>query len=138
MLSHPCILGDAQTKGDKIRIGYFALTFSRAQNGAQMKHHPCNLGDPQTKGGQNQNWLPHPYLTGGPKEGRNAMLNLHSQGSPSKGAQNQNWPPQPCLLRGPKKGGNAMSPRIPGDPKTKGDKIRIAYLTRAFRGPKKR
>ena len=31
MLRHPCILGDPQTKGDKIRKGYLTPAFSGAQ-----------------------------------------------------------------------------------------------------------
>ena len=49
MLRHPCILGDRQTKGDKIRIGCLTPTFSGLQKRAEMLHHPCFLGDPQTK-----------------------------------------------------------------------------------------
>ena len=60
MLRHPCILGDpqrqpmeaknqqwSQTKGNKIRSGYFTRAFSRAQKRAEMLRHPCILGDPQ-------------------------------------------------------------------------------------------
>ena len=50
MLRHPCILGDPQTKGDKIRIAYLTPAFSGAQKRAEMLRHPCILGDPQTKG----------------------------------------------------------------------------------------
>ena len=81
------------TKGDKIRSGYLTPTFSGAQKRAEMPHHPHILRDPQqrgtksevvpNKGGQNQKWLPHPYLLGGPKEGGNATSPPHSQGSPT-------------------------------------------------------
>ena len=37
------------------------------------------------KGKQNQKWLPHPCLLGGPKQGGNATSPLHSRGSPTKG-----------------------------------------------------
>ena len=50
MLHHPCILGDPQTKGDKIRIGCLTPGFSGAQKRAEMLRHHCLLGDPQTKG----------------------------------------------------------------------------------------
>ena len=46
----PYILGDPQTKGDKLRNGYLSLAFSRPHKWAKMLHHPCILGDPQTKG----------------------------------------------------------------------------------------
>ena len=44
MLHHPCILGDPQTKGDKIRIGCLTPTLLGAQKWAEMLHHPCILG----------------------------------------------------------------------------------------------
>ena len=43
------------------------------------------------KGGQNQKWLPHTCLLGGPQVGGNAASTLHSGGSPNKGGQNQKW-----------------------------------------------
>ena len=78
---------------------------------------PCLVGVPNTEKrnfgwfesvtkqeGQNQNWLPHPCLLGGPKDGKNATPPLHSRRSPSKERQNQNWLPHACLLGGPKRG----------------------------------
>ena len=53
MLHHPCILGDPQTKGDKIRIGCLTPTFWGAHKWVEMLRHPCILGDPQQRG-QNQ------------------------------------------------------------------------------------
>ena len=50
MLRHPYIVGDPQTKGDKIRIGSLTLAFVGAQTRAEMLRHPCILGNPQTKG----------------------------------------------------------------------------------------
>ena len=61
---------------------------------------PCILGVGQ-KWGLNQNWLPRPYLLGGPQVGGNATSPLHSRGSPNKGGQNQNLLPHPCLLGPP-------------------------------------
>ena len=77
------------------------------------------------------------------------MSPLHSQRSTNKGVQNQKWLPHPCLLGGPQEGGNAMSPLLAHEspkkmrtkselatsplhsqgPQTKGDKIRIGYVT---------
>ena len=48
VLCHPCILGDPQTKGDKIS-GCLTPTFSGAQKRAEMLRQPCILGDPQIK-----------------------------------------------------------------------------------------
>ena len=50
MLRHPCILGDPQTKGDKIRSGCLTLAFSQSQKRVKMLRSPCILGDPQAKG----------------------------------------------------------------------------------------
>ena len=111
--------------GSKIRSGCLTPTFSGAKKRAEMLHHPCILDDPErqarggkskvvpNKGEENQKWLPHPYLLGGPEEGRNATPPLHSRGSPmpsagsqnsavvpNKGEQYQKWLPHTCLLRG--------------------------------------
>ena len=53
MLCHPYILGDPQTKGDKIRIGCLTPAFSGARKRGEMLLHPCILGGPQQRG-QNQ------------------------------------------------------------------------------------
>ena len=39
------------------------------------------------KGEQNQKWLPHPYLLGGPKEGGSAMSPPRSRGALQKGRE---------------------------------------------------
>ena len=53
MLHHPCILGDPQTNGDKIRNGCLNPAYWGAHKWAEMLRHPCFLGDPQQRG-QNQ------------------------------------------------------------------------------------
>ena len=66
-----------QTKGDKIRIGYLTPAFSGAQKRAETLCNPYILGDPQRQArGENQNWLPHPGLLGGPEEGGSATSPL--------------------------------------------------------------
>ena len=55
----PCILGDPQTKGDKIRIGCLTPAFSGAQKKSEMVRHPCILGGPQQRG---QNQISKPTL----------------------------------------------------------------------------
>ena len=69
-------------KGEKIR----SRCLLGAQKMAEMLHHPCTLGMPNP-GKQNQKWLPHPYLLGGPKEGASATQPLRSRGSPKKGSK---------------------------------------------------
>ena len=140
-----------------------------------MLRHPCILEGPQcqargaksevvpNKGEQNQKWLPHPCLLGGPKEGRNAGPPLHSRGSPTasagsqnsegvpnKGEQYQKWLPHTCLLRGPKEGRNATSPlhsrgspmpsagsKIRSGPQQRGAKSEVAASPLPSWGPKR-
>ena len=110
-----------------------------------MLRHRCILGDPQRqvrgakselvpkKGEQNQKWMPHPCLLGGPKEGGNATSPLHSQGSLEEGTKSE-LAPSPLPSRGPKRGQACyVTPAFSGVPK-RGDKIRIGCLTPAFSG----
>ena len=96
---------------EKITIGYLTLVFSGAQKRAQLLCNPYILGGHQQQAqGENQKWLRHACLLGGPEEGANATKHLHSRGFPVKIPQSQ----------------------------TKGEKIRSGYLTRAFSGAQKR
>ena len=62
-------------RGEKIRSGCLTPTFSRAQSGAEVLRNPCILRGPQhQERGENQKWLPHPYLLGGPKTGRKCYV----------------------------------------------------------------
>ena len=66
----PTLSGVPNAKhGDKIRSGYFSIAFSGAQKRAELLRNPCLLGGSPIRRGQNQNWLPHPCLLGGPKKG---------------------------------------------------------------------
>ena len=61
-------------RGEKIRSAYLTPAFSRDEKSAEIICDPCNLGSPQRQArGENQKWLPHPCLLGGPKEGGIAM-----------------------------------------------------------------
>ena len=124
-----------QTKGEKIRIGYLTLAFSGAQKRAQMLCHPCILGASPNNGEQNQKWLPHPYLLGGPKEGGNVTPPLHSRGVP-KQRGTKSVAASPLSSRGPKEGGNVTSPlHSRGVPKQRGTKS-VAASPLPSRGPK--
>ena len=97
MLRHPCILGDPQTKGDKIRSGYLTLAFLGAQKRAETLHHPCILWDPQTKGDKirigclshafsgAQKWaemLHHPCILGDPQtKGAKSKVTTYAGGN---------------------------------------------------------
>ena len=93
------------TKGSKIRRGCLSGP-KEAFSGIP------NIGE------QNQKWLPHPYLFGGPKEGGSAMSPLRSQGSPTEGDGNKS---------GPQKGGSATSPLRSRESPNKGTKSKVAH-----------
>ena len=60
--------------GEKIRSGHLTPAFLGAQKGAGLLRNPCILGGPQHQArGENQKWIPHPCLPGGPKTGGIAM-----------------------------------------------------------------
>ena len=66
MLRDPCILGDPQTNGDKIRSRYLTLAFSGAKRGQNCYVSPAFSGSPMKKS-ENHNWLPHPAFSGAHK-----------------------------------------------------------------------
>ena len=135
VLRNPCILGDPQARGHIIS-DRLTLALSRGQKRAKVLCNPCILVSTQQRG-QNQKWLPHPYLLEGPKEGGSAMPPLHSRGSPNKGGQNHKWPPHPCLLRGPKAGGSATSLVSSWGSPTKGTTSEVATSPLPSRRPKR-
>ena len=79
-----CILGDPQrqAQGAKSEVVASPLPSQGLTRGRKCYVTSALLGVPN-KGEQSQEWLPHPCLLGGPKEGRNAMSPLHSRGSPT-------------------------------------------------------
>ena len=104
-LPHPCLLRCPKESGNatstlhsrgfptpsariKIRSGYLTLALSRGQRGQNCYVTPPFSGVPNTKhGDQNQHWLPHRCLLGGPKEGGSATSSEHSRGSPTPRAR---------------------------------------------------
>ena len=65
---------------DQIRSGYLTPAFSGAQKRSELRCNPYILGVPQRQArGQNQKWLPHPYLLGGLEEGGSAMYNKRNK-----------------------------------------------------------
>ena len=117
VLHHPCIPGDPQQRGINSEMAASPLPSRGPNRGRKCSVTPAFSGVPNI-GEQNQKWLPHPYLLGGPKEGGSAMSPLRSRGSPTKGDGNKN---------GPQKGGSATSPlRSRGSP-NKGTKSKVAH-----------
>ena len=110
------------SKEDKIRSGYITLAFSGAQKRAEMRCNPDVPRGPQV-GGQNQKWLHHPYLLGGPKTSWKCSMTLSGFITRAfSGAQKRN-----CYIT------RAFS-KVP----SKEDKIRSGCITLAFSGARKR
>ena len=142
MLGLPCTPGDPQRqaraaknrngplqRGTKSEVAASTLPSRGPKRGQDCSVTPAFSGIPNAKRGeqkksvvvpnkgeQNQKWLPHPCLLGGPKEGGNARSPLHSRGSPTPSA------------------GSKKQKRSP----TKGNKIRSGCLNPAFSGAQKR
>ena len=70
-------------KGNKTRSGYLTPALSRPKIGWKCYVTPAFSGvHIPNRGGQNQKWLYHPLLLGGPKEGTHATSPSHFRGSP--------------------------------------------------------
>ena len=86
MRREPCILRDPQRRETKSEVAASPLPSRGPKRGRKCNVTLAFWGVPNAKHReQNQKWLPHPCLVGGPKEGGNAMSPLHSWGSPTKG-----------------------------------------------------
>ena len=154
-LPHPCLLQGPQVggicyvtlafsghpnakRGEKIRSGYLTPAFLVVHKWAELLRNPCILGGPQRQArGDDQKWLPHPYLLGDPKEGGGAMQPLHFRWSPTPRAARKSEVPTSTLpSRGPKRGRKRyVTPAFSGVPNAKrGENIRIGRLTLAFSG----
>ena len=106
-LHNPCRLGvpttserGAESEVAAVRNGN--LSFWGPRNKCYIT--PAFPGIPDI-GEQNQKWLPHPYLLGGPKEGGSATL--CSGGSPTEGNGNKSGP-QKGVLGGPQTRGQSQ------------------------------
>ena len=139
---NPCIVGGGggnAERGEKIRSGCLTLAFSGAEKREELLRTPCILEAPQRRSRiENQKWLPHPCLLGGPKEGGIAT---YSRGSPTLSVgRKSEVVTSPLPSRGPKRGRNCyITPAFTGVPNAKrGEKIRSGHLTPAFSRAQKR
>ena len=123
MLCHPRILGDQQQRGTKSDMAASPLPSWGPKRGRKCYVTPPFSGI-SNKRAQNQTWLPHPCLLGGPKRAK-MLCHPCILG-------------HPCLLGGPKEGKNVTAPLHSRGSQTKGTKIRSGYLTPAFSGAQKR
>ena len=149
MLRNPYILRIPKQRGMKSEVAASPLPVRGPKEGTNAMP-PVHFRGSPNKDRQNQNWLPHPCLLGGlkngrksyvtaafsviPKEGGNALAALHSRGSLDKISG--------CLtlaFSGAKKRAQMLRhPCICVDSQTKADQITDGYLTLAFSGAQKR
>ena len=119
VLRNPCILADPQTKGTKSEVAASPVPSRGLTRGQKCYVTPAFSGVP-SKRGQNQKWLPHPYLLGGPQVGTSATQPLHSRGSPRKGTKSQVLG-SPLPSRGPTRGQKCYkTPTFLGGPQQRG------------------
>ena len=104
-------------KGGKIRSGCLTPAFSGAHRRTEVLRYTCILGGSPR---QNQKWLPHACLLGGPQEGISATLPLHSRGSPNKGDEMRNGCLSPIFAGAHKRAEVLRNPSIPGGPQQRG------------------
>ena len=96
---------------------------------------PAFSGIPK-KEEQDQNWLSHPCLLEGPKEGENAISPLHSRGSPTK--RNKRIGCLTPAFSGAQKRAEVLCHHcILGEPEQRGTKSEVAASPLPSRGPKR-
>ena len=108
--------------GEKNGIGYLTPALSETRTRVESLCNRCISRGPQRQvWGENQIWVPHPCLLGGPKEGGVATQPLHSRGSPTPSAGRKSEMPTSRLRsRGPKRGRNCyVTAAFSGVPNTK-------------------
>ena len=153
-LPHPCLLGGPKQGGiamsplhsrgspkpsawKKSEVAASPVPSRTSTRGRNCYVTPAFSGIPNAKHGeQNQKWLPHPCLLGGPKEGGMATSPLHSRGPQrrARGTKSE-VAASPLLCRRATRGRNCyVTLAFSGVPK-QGNEIRSGYLTLAFSGP---
>ena len=129
-------------RGTKSEVGSSHLPSRGPKRGQKCYITPAFSGVPKAKSGeQNQKWLPHPYLLGGPKEGRNAASPLHSRGptTPSAGNKIRNGYLSPTFSGAQMRVEVLHHPCILGGPQCqeRGTKLEVAFWAVPSRGPKR-
>ena len=135
MLCHPCILGDPQTKGDKITSSCLNLALLGAQKGAEMLRQPCILGDPEKKGDKISGRLT-PSFSGAQK---GAEMRYHPciLGDTQTKVDKISGSRAPAFS-GPKRGGKCyVTHAFSGIPKQKGTKSEVATSPLRSRGARR-
>ena len=136
MLHHPCIVMGPQQRGPKSEVAASPLPSRGPKRGQKCYITPAFPWVPN-KGDQNQKWLPHPCLLGGPKEGANATSPLHSHGSPTKGTKIRSGCLTPAFSGAQKRSKMLHHPCILMGPQQRGPKSEVATSPLPSRGPKR-
>ena len=87
--------------------------------------------------GENQNWLPHPCLLEGPKEGGIATSPLRSRGSPEEGTKSRIGCLTPAFSGAQKRAGLATQPLCSRGCPQEGTKSELPASPLPCRGPKR-
>ena len=135
MLCHPFILGDPEQTGMKSELAASPLPSRGTKRGLNWYVTTAFSGVPN-KGEQNQNWLPHPYLLGDPKEGGNGTSPLHNQGSATKANKMRIGCLNPAFSGAQKRAEMLCHPCILRGPQQRGTKSELAASTLPSQGPK--
>ena len=136
MLHHPCILMGPQQRGPKLEVATSPLPSRGPKRGQKCYITPAFSWVPN-KGDENQKWLPHPYLLGGPKEVKNGTSPLHSHGSPTKGTKIRSGCLTPAFSGAQKRSKMLHHPCILMGPQQRGPKSEVAASPLPSRGPKR-
>ena len=136
MVHHPCIFMGPQQRGPKSEVATSPLPSRGPKRGQKCYITPAFSWVPN-KGDQNQKWLPHPCLLGGPKEVKNATSPLHSHGSPTKGTKIRSGCLTLAFSGAQKRSKMLHHPCIPMGPQQRGPKSEVAASPLPSRGPKR-
>ena len=129
-----------QQRGTKFEVATSPLPSSGPKRGRKCYVTLAFLGIPNAKHGeQNQKWLPHPRILGGPKEDRIATSHLDSWGSPTKGNKIRSGCLTPAFSGAQKRAEMLRHPCILGGTQRQapGAKSEVAASTMLSRGPKR-
>ena len=144
---HPCLLGGPKegrnatsplgawrwrsqrpAQGAKSEVATSPLPSRRPKRARKCYVTPAFSEFPNAKRReQNQKWLPHAYLIGGPKEGGNATPPLHSRGSPMPSAGSK-------IRKGPQQRGTKSEVATSPLPSRRPKRARKCYVTPALSG----
>ena len=113
---------DKETKSE---VAASPIPFWRVRKRAVLQCNACVLGGPQPTA-QNQKWLPHPCLGGGPERGQYCNVTLAFSGVPTQGDKIRSGCLTHAFFGRPKEGEIAMQPLRSGVSPNNGTKSEVA------------